>query len=288
VDTIISGTFVLACIYSLQAVSFVLLMRCTGVLNFAQGQLLALGAYFFYEARGVHNLSYLTSTVVAVLCTAACGLAIYLLALRRFDGAPTWSTVMALFGIAEVANGIIGLIWGANPLLTGTPITSRPITVVGGLRINSIDLLVSLVSLAFVLLAIAVTYGTPLGLRMRAAAENRHLATYAGVRVGRIASIAWSLSAAMAGIAGLGLAMRTEISPDLTNDFLIAFPAVLIGGVESLFGAVLGSVLLAALLTIVSTYYSGDISLPLAYAALLAVLVIRPQGLLGAKETVRL
>jgi branched-chain amino acid transport system permease protein len=287
VDTIIVGTFVLACIYSLQAVSFVLLLRCTGVLNFAQGQLLALGAYFFYEARAVHNLPYLTSTVVAVLATAACGLAVYLLALRRFDGAPTWSIVMALFGIAEIANGIIGLIWGANPLLTGTPITSRPITAVG-LRINSIDLLVSLVSLAFVLLALAVTYGTPLGLRMRAAAENRHLATYTGVRVGRIASITWSLSAAMAAIAGIGLAMRTEISPDLTNDFLTAFPAVLIGGAESLFGAVLGSVLLAALLTVVSTYYSGDISLPLAYAALLAVLVVRPQGLLGARETVRL
>ena len=286
-DTIIVGTFVLACIYSLQAVSFVLLLRCTGVLNFAQGQLLALGAYFFYEARAVHNLPYLTSTVVAVLATAACGLAVYLLALRRFDGAPTWSIVMALFGIAEIANGIIGLIWGANPLLTGTPITNRPITVVG-LRINSIDLLVSLVSLAFVLLALAVTYGTPLGLRMRAAAENRHLATYAGVRVGRIASITWSLSAAMAAIAGIGLAMRTEISPDLTNDFLTAFPAVLIGGAESLFGAVLGSVLLAALLTVVSTYYSGDVSLPLAYAALLAVLVVRPQGLLGARETVRL
>lgn len=286
-NTIIVGTFVLACIYSLQAVSFVLLLRCTGVLNFAQGQLLALGAYFFYEARAVHNLPYLTSTVVAVLATAACGLAVYLLALRRFDGAPTWSIVMALFGIAEIANGIIGLIWGANPLLTGTPITNRPITVVG-LRINSIDLLVSLVSLAFVLLALAVTYGTPLGLRMRAAAENRHLATYAGVRVGRIASITWSLSAAMAAIAGIGLAMRTEISPDLTNDFLTAFPAVLIGGAESLFGAVLGSVLLAALLTVVSTYYSGDISLPLAYAALLAVLVVRPQGLLGARETVRL
>jgi branched-chain amino acid transport system permease protein len=288
VKAIIVGVVVTGAIYSLQTVGFVLVIRGTGLFNFAQGQLMALGAYVFYDL-----ITYWGSTrfglvfVVMIGILGCAGALLYRVVLAGFEGAPMWAGVMALFGVSYILDAAIRIRWSVYSLYLSPPISITRLELPFGFAASSLDL--ALVGTAAITLGVVliVVYFTPAGLQMRASAENRLLAAYAGVHVDRISMITWFLATALVAIAGLAIALRTQVDPSIASGFLVAFPAVVLGGMDSIVGGIVGSFLIVLVTSVSVTYFGGDIALPIAYAVLFAILLVRPSGLFGTPDIVR-
>jgi branched-chain amino acid transport system permease protein len=277
-------------LYSLQALGFVLVIRGTGVLNFAQGQMLALGAYITwgFAQNAPTRSGFIKGLAVMLVVMVVLGVLMYRVILARLEGAPIWAVVMALFGIGAILDAVIQIQWGSAALFLNLPVPVTGVQLPFGVISNPLDLSIAGGSAAIIIGLLALVYLTPLGLRMRASAENKALAAYAGVSIRSIGIISWALAAGMVGLAGLALALRTTVSPELELAFLTAFPAVVLGGFESIVGAVVASFLLAAIVQFGVYYFGSPIAVPLAYVVLLATLLIRPQGLFGARDIVRI
>jgi branched-chain amino acid transport system permease protein len=279
-------------VYSLQALGFVLVIRGTGVLNFAQGQMLALGAYLLWDLvgrwEGTYQPRFLAALAIGVVLMGMFGALLFRLVLVRLEGAPVWAVVMALFGVGAMLDSLLQVQWGSEPKFLQQPFVFGRVELPGGFVTNPTDLAIAIVAAAAILLLLGVVYLTPLGLRMRATAENQLLAAYAGVSVRAVATVSWLLAAVYVALAGIAIALRTTVSPELELSFLTAFPAVVLGGFESIAGAVVGSFILAAALQVAITYLGSPAALPLAYLLLLLTLVVRPQGLFGARDIIRI
>lgn len=284
---LVSG-LVLGLLYSVQALAFVLVIRGTGVMNFAQGQILALGAYVFLALNGLAGGSFLTALIGMLVLAAVLGVVVYDGVVRHLARAPLWTVVIALFAVGLVLESLIQIRWGSEPRFMEPPVQPRPVHLPGGLVTDTLDLLMGAIAIVYIAAVVLATYFTPLGRRMRASADNQALAMHAGIDTRRIGRISWVLGSMMAALAGLMVAVRTTVSPALTLAFLTAFPAVLIGGFESIGGAVVGAFLLAYVLQAGVTYLGGAVALPLAYALLFAMLLFRPHGLFGARDIVRI
>lgn len=283
----------IALIYSLQALGFVLVIRGTGVLNFAQGQMLALGAYLLWDisgrlGAGDYMPRFLAGLAASLVIMGFFGALLFRGILARLEGAPIWAVVMLLFGVGAMLDSFLQIQWGSEPKFLQQPFPFGRVLLPGAFVTNPTDLAIAVVAGAAIAVLVGVIYLTPLGLRMRATAENPVLAAYAGVNVRAIATIAWLLSSVYVALAGIAIALRTTVSPELELSFLTAFPAVVLGGFESIAGAVVGSVILAAALQVAITYFGSPVALPLAYLLLLLTLVVRPQGLFGARDIIRI
>lgn len=277
-------------LYSLQALGFVLVIRGTGVLNFAQGQMLALGGYitWAFVQNAPTRTGFMEGMALMVVVLVVLGILLYRVVLARLEGAPIWAVVMALFGIGAILDAVIQIQWGSSTLFLPLPVPVTGVQLPLGIVSNPLDLAIAGGSFIIIVGLLALVYLTPLGLRMRASAENKALAGYAGVSVGSIGVISWALAAGMVGLAGLALALRTTVSPELELAFLTAFPAVVLGGFESIAGAVVASFILAAVVQFGVYYFGSPIAVPIAYVVLLATLLVRPQGLFGARDIVRI
>jgi branched-chain amino acid transport system permease protein len=279
-------------VYSLENVGFVLVLRTTGVFNFAQGGIMSLGPFVAldlmdqFHASSIGTLVVASAAMTAIFCVA--GAALYKLLLVHLEGAPLWSAVMVLFGLSSIITGLIPIIWGAADLYITSPLQVRPISLPFGFITTQLDLATMGTSVVVIGLLLIFVYRTPVGLQMRASAEDRALASYGGIRVKRLSLIAWGLAAGLTAIAGLALALNSSVSASISDDFFVAFPAVMLGGIDSLTGAVIGSFILAIILDIGVTYINSSISTPLAFAVLLVILMVRPQGLVGTRDIVRI
>jgi branched-chain amino acid transport system permease protein len=293
VRVLLVSIVLIALIYSLQALGFVLVIRGTGVLNFAQGQMLALGAYLLWDVSGRFSTGdylphFLAGVVASLVIMGLFGALLFRVILVRLEGAPIWAVVMLLFGVGAMLDSFLQVQWGSEPKFLQPPFPFGRVVLPGGFVTNPSDLAIAIFSTVAIAVLLGVIYLTPLGLRMRATAENPVLAAYAGVNVRGIATVAWLLSAVYVALAGIAIALRTTVSPEIELAFLTAFPAVVLGGFESIAGAVVGSVILAAALQVAITYFGSPVALPLAYLVLLLTLVVRPQGLFGARDIIRI
>ena len=286
-QVLVISTFTLGLLVALQAVAFVIVIRGTGVLNFAQGSVLALGAYLVLTVELRLGIPPLPAIAAMLVLMGVLGVVLYVVLLRRLQGAPVWAVLVSLFGLDAILIGAIQAIWGTTDQYL-VPLAARQRVVLpGGLPTDVQDIIVSAMALGALALVLALVYRTPLGLRMRASADAPDLASYAGISVRRVGAISWALSLALAGLAGTSIAVRSSLTPELSAVFLTAFPAVLIGGLESILGAVVGSFLLALILTTGVVLFGSETALPLAYGMLLVVLIVRPYGLFGARDIVR-
>ena len=287
-EVLVISSLTLGLIYSLQAIGFVLVIRGTGVLNFAQGQFLALGAYVFLDLTTQFQVNFAVTLVAMVVVLATFARVLHSIVIERLQGAPVWSVVMALFGVASILDAFLQMRWGSTARYLPPPIAITPVTLPGGFPSDSLDLVMDGLAIALILAVLGIVYFTPLGLRMRASAEHRTLAAYSGVNVRKVGIASWMLSAGIVGVAGLAVALRTVVSPELTLSFLTAFPAVILGGLESIMGALVAAFILSFVLQIGVTVFGSEAALPLAYLVLLVVLVARPYGLFGARDIVRI
>ena len=284
---IIIGT-ALGAIYGLLALGFTLVYKATRVFNFAQGDLMMLGAFVLASFSVTDfQLSPWIAIPLTLAMSIPVGILFQFLFVRPLIGQPFLPVVMATIGAALIIQAGIQMYWGVIEIPYQSVFPSRVFDV-EGVRVSSFDLITIGVAAACVALFALFFRLTKIGLQMRAAAENNEAAILSGINVHRVSLVAWSIGTMLAFVAGIILAnQQGAITFSLTGLALLAFPAVVIGGLESIPGAIVGGLIVGILQALVAGYYDPLAQDALVFAALLLMLLVRPTGLFGQKEIVR-
>lgn len=273
----ISGLAV-GCIYAIIALGFVLIYKSTEAVNFAQGDLLMLGAFAGVTFIGFLGLPYILGVIAAALALAVFGYLLEVGVLRRVMGQPELSVVILTIALGYIFRAAAGVIWGYQPLSFATPFTGKVLTL--GDAVLSMDKLAVIVG-SFVLFAI--TFGffryTRVGIAMQATAQNRLAASFMGIRVGRVFSASWAISAGLAAIAGILFTPIALADVNMGSLGLKAFAAAILGGFGSIPGALLAAIFIGVVEQFAARYLPTGMHEMVAFILLFIVLVVRPGGL---------
>jgi branched-chain amino acid transport system permease protein len=266
-------------IYSIVALSLAIPFKASRVLNFAQGEMVTLGAYIALVLAS-YGLPFPVMVLATLLIAAAFGVVIERLVIRPIIGAPEFTLVIATFALGLIIRALIRIHWQDNVFFLPAPYAG-PAFAAGPLRINpSYVVIVGCTSALVVLLALFFNY-TRLGKAMRAVALNQTAARLMGISVNTVFRFAWALSAAIGALAGLLLAPVIGINPELGHLIVKALVAAVIGGFGSLGGAVFGGLLLGVLETYTGALFGAALKEIIPFAILIVILLVRPQGLWG-------
>jgi branched-chain amino acid transport system permease protein len=281
VQQLVSGTAV-GCVYGLIALGFVLIYKATEVVNFAQGELMMLGGFFAFTFIGLMGLNYWIGFFLAVLAMAALGAGVERAIVRPILGYPAFSIVMATIGLSFFARSIAGMIWGTDDLKIDTPFSAGVVRI-GGLVLAD-DKLSVIVATVLLCIALYLFFSrTRMGIAMQATSQNMLAAYYMGIPVKRVFSLIWAISAAVACFAGILLAPIAFIHTNIGFLGLKAFPAAVLGGFGSIPGALVGGVIIGVIETLAGFYLPQGWKDIAAYIVLLAVLMLKPEGLFGER-----
>lgn len=273
-------------VYSIVALGFVLVFKATDVFNFAQGNLMMLGAFLATTALATWGLPFVPGIVVTLAIAALVGVVIHLLVIRPLLGQPLLTLVMVTIALSLVIQAAVGLVYGPQERVFPSPLPDNVI-VVAGVRVSTLDLTIIGVAVGCMLLFALFFRRTSLGLQMRATAEDPEAAVLSGVNSDRVFLVAFAVAAMLAAIGGILLANLQLVSLHLGDIGLLAFPAAVIGGLRSIPGAIVGGLLVGVLQKYGAGYVSTQAQDIIVYLALLVVLMVRPWGLLGEREIAR-
>lgn len=282
---IISGS-----IYGLVALGFVLIYKATDVVNFAQGELMMIGAYFCYHLVTAYHISFIPAFLITLVFSAILGILIEVLILRPMIGEHVFSVIMITVGLATLLRSMVGLFWGHDIHAFPSPFPEKSLDVFG-LAVLPVELTtVGTVLGLFVLFYLFFKFSR-MGLAMRATAFDQRYAYLVGISVRKIFSLSWVLASVVACIGGIFLASITSLQTTMSFIGLKVFPAVVLGGMDSIAGAILGGLIIGLTENLAGGYLSGIFGSGVkelsAFFILLLVLMIRPYGLFGKKEIIR-
>jgi len=268
-------------VYALVAVGFVLIYKSSDVINFAQGEFLLIGAYLAYFFMGQLGLHWSIGIILTIIVAAGLGVIIERLVLRPLIGEPIISVIMVTIGLASLLKAIVGGIWGVNPQVFPAFIPKNEVHILNAV-VTTDKLWAIGIALAFLLIFTVFFRYNKEGIAMRAVADDQQAALSMGISVQRIFALAWSIAAMTAAVAGIIVANVLEVSPNLSGVGLHVFPVVILGGLDSIPGALIGAVIIG-LLEAYAGGYVGDGSLAqvISYVVLLIILMVRPYGLFG-------
>ena len=272
-------------IYALVALALVLPFKASGVVNFAQGEIVTFGAYLALILSGL-GLPYLAVVPLVLIGAAVLGVVIERLLIRPIVHGPEFTLVIVTFAIGFIIKAAIRLHWQDNTFTLDAPFVGPPIAL-GVLRLNP-AYLVFIVSTVVVVAALFVFFGySKFGKAMRATALDPIAARLMGVRIGSVFSAAWALSTMLGAFVGLLLAPVIGINPEIGHLILKGLVAAVIGGFSRLGGAVFGGLLLGLLETYTGLFFGATFKNLVPFAVLILLLLIRPQGLAGASSSQR-
>ncbi|MXY29784.1 MAG: branched-chain amino acid ABC transporter permease [Gammaproteobacteria bacterium] len=267
-------------IYALAAAGFVVIYKASDVINFAQGDLLLLGTYLIFFAVAQAGLPWSLGVLVTLLLAVAVALAVERLVLRPLVGEPIISMIMVTIGLSSVLRGAINAIWGPNPrafesFLPAGDLVIGP-AVLSAARVLSIPIALAVLAV----LGLFFRYARD-GIAMRAIADDQQAALSMGISIRRVFGVAWGLAAASAAIGGIMLGNIVGVSPNVAAIGLRVFPVVILGGLDSIKGAVVGGAIIGLLEVYVGFYVGHGLNLVVPYLVLIMVLMVRPYGLFG-------
>lgn len=273
--------------YGLVALGFVVIFKATGVVNFTQGSFLLAGAYVTFTATVRWGLPFPLGVVIGGLGAVALALLVERVVVRPLVGEPAVIVLLATFGVLLVLDQVVTLVWGFRPHHLGDPWGARSVRW-AGLALSQVDVATLAVAAASFGGLAWFFRGTHLGLAVRASAADRDAAAALGIRPALASQAAWVLAAAAATVAGVLLASGpAAATPTLGDVALRAFPAVILGGFVSIGGALAGGLVVGVVEVLTAGYLPGN-ELIVPYLVMLAVLLLRPQGLFVAREASRL
>jgi branched-chain amino acid transport system permease protein len=273
------------CIYGLIALGFVLIYKATETVNFAQGELMMLGAFLGLTATAGMGLSYWAAIPVALIGMALVGLLIERATLRPILGQPAFAVVIVTIGLGYVARGAVTMVpfWGTETHTLPAPFRDKIIR--AGELVISME---HVVIIAATMLLCAVLFlffrYSRIGIAMQAASQNQLAAYYMGIPVRRLNGFIWAISAAVAALAGMLLAPITFVHVNMGFIGLKAFPAAVVGGFSSLPGAIVGGLVIGVVESLAGVYLPEGFKDVAAYVVVLAMLMVKPTGLFGESE----
>lgn len=271
-------------IYASLALALVMIYQATDVVNFAQGEMAMFATYLAWTLMNA-GLSYWTAFVLTLAIAFVGGVVIQRVVIRPVENKPILTIVIVTLGLLVILNSMAGWIWTYLQKPFPTPFPRKPIQL-GTVVFGAHDLGEISVTLIMLALLFAFFRFTPLGLAMRAAAQNPLSSRLAGIRVSWMLALGWGFAAALGAISGMLIAPIDLLTPNMMQSVLLyAFAAVVLGGMGSPVGAVVAGLALGVTLNLLGTYVNvvtPELKLPLALGVLLTVLIVKPSGLFGS------
>ncbi len=277
---------VLASIYALIACGYVLIYRVSRVLNLAHGELMMLGAYLLLSTAAMFSGNAFAAIAAAIVLSLTVGVLVYVLLMRKMAGEMVLAAVLTTVALGILLRGLMVLIFTAQQQYPGQALgLSNPaLALPGGGRISTFA--------AAIVVATALAYGGLFlflqfgrwGVRMRAAGQNPLLAAQRGISLHAIYALAWGISTLTGSIAGMLIALDSGLTSSMAIIGLKAFPAALVGGLDSLLGALLGAAIVGAAEVLSIQYIDPLLSDVVPFLVLIAALIVRPWGLFGTRE----
>ncbi len=267
-------------ILALAALGFVLIYKATSVINFAQGEFLLVGAYTVYAVFVLMGLPVVAAVVIGLAIAILLGIGIERFVLRPLIGESAISVIMVTIGLAAVLRAVVQMFFG-TAVREQPPILPRDSVRVLGALVPLNRLLV--IGIAAVVLAGFTVFfrRSRHGIAMRAVADDQQAALTVGISVRRVFAMAWGLAAASALVAGVLLADISAVEQNIAAFGLIVFPVVILGGLDSVPGTVVGGLTIGLLKQYVSGYADPGLAEVVPYLVLVAILMVRPYGLFG-------
>jgi branched-chain amino acid transport system permease protein len=276
-------------IFGSLALALVLIYRATEVINFAQGEMAMATTYIAYQLT-LWGLSYWEAFFLTLAIAFVFGTVVQLVFIRPVQHKSVIAVVIVTVGLFILIDGLVTWRWGADIKFMPAPF-GNTVYHVGAVAFSRQDLGVLLVSILSVVLLWALFQFTRLGLAMRAAALRPAAASLVGVRVNAMLAVGWGLAAVLGALAGLMTEPTQFLQPTMMQAILLyAFAAAVLGGLESPAGSVVGGLALGVFLNLVGQYVgfvTSELRLPVAFAVLLLVLLLKPTGLFGRRQVRR-
>ncbi len=267
-------------IYALMALSLVIIYNATRTLNFAQGDMLMISTFVAWWAWKAAHLPLLASLGMAVAAVAVLAFVFERLVIRRVVPATHWDVLIVTVGLSLVLRACAGIVWTHDEFPFPSFFASRPLAL-GPVRVAPVSLGIIAVSLLLMLGLYALFRWTRLGRAMRAVAQNQQAARLMGISVERIYSASWVLAAMVGAVAGVLVAPVIFLSSKMGLIVINGFTAAVIGGFGSMPGAVVGGMLLGVIENLAPLYLPSGIRYSVPFLVLIAILLIRPAGLVG-------
>jgi branched-chain amino acid transport system permease protein len=270
-------------IFASLALALVLIYNAMGLVNFAQGEM-AMFATFLALVLIDHGVSYWIAFPLTLAIAFAGGVVIQRVVIRPVERAPVLTLVIVTLGLATLVNGMAGFLFGYVPRSFPSPFSAQTVNILGALASYQ-DLGVIAVSGVVLVLIYLLLQRTTLGLALRAASHHPEASRLLGIRVSWMLALGWGLASAVGAVSGMMAAPILLLQPNMMQTVIIyAFAAAVLGGIESPLGAVVGGLIVGVTVNLAGAYVpgvGGDLQLAVAFAIIIAVLVLKPNGLFG-------
>jgi len=294
IETLFNGLS-LGAIYALIALAFVLVYKATDILNFANGELVMFGAFFCYTFATLLKVNYIVSFLVAMALGAMFGAIVYTLFFKKITGEAHFITIMMSIGLMSVLASAAGLMWGHDVYAIHSPFTDKSYKL-GSMVLSQGAAYTICVSIVLFGLFILFFKRSNLGIAMRGLAEDADAAGLMGINVKKIVTVVFSLATVVAVVGGIFLAEHSFVHVPMRFAGFKGFSAAIVGGMQSIPGAIVGGIIIGIAEGIAASYMSGmevggfhfgDTSDVVAHIIMLIVLILRPRGIFGKAEVER-
>lgn len=275
-------------IYALVALGFVLIYKATSILNLAQGEFLMVGAYICLALTLDLKLNFVASFALTMVFSVILGLAVERLVLRPLIGEPVISIIMVTIGLTYILRGVVIMLWG-NDIRQFNIFPEKPIDL-WGVKITHLYLWSLVVSLMLLTVFAVFFKRSRTGIFMRAVADHQTAAQSMGISVKGVFALSWCIAAVVSAIGGILIGNIGGVGVELSHIGLKVLPAVIVGGLDSILGAIVGGLAVGMLEFLSAGYldpYIPAINEVFPFIVLVLVLMIRPYGLFGTREIER-
>lgn len=287
---ILIGGLLLGGVYSALALAIVIVYKATGVVSIAHGQFVVCGAFVFWTCWYQHGFAIYISLLVTMVFLGILGAVAQRLTLQPLIGQSALTNVMMTIVLFAFLHGIVVMLWGSRQESLGDLMPSTPLTI-GGILISRTYLWSFLIAILLMILFVVFFQYHRIGLAMRAICDDTQIALSMGIRVRNFVSLIWAISAAMAGIVGILVGIFQSVTHTLDNWGLMVLTTVLLGGLDSIPGAILGGLAMGVLQNLSTSYLDqlvgGGTRDVIPFLIMVLILLIRPTGFLGSKKVER-
>jgi len=281
---------VIGSVYSLVALGFVLIYKATSVINFAQGEFVLVGAYICLDLIARFQIPFVWAFILTMFFSVILGLLVERLTLRPLIGEPVITVIMVTIGLATVLKSIVTLFWGTQirvfpPIFPLAPLNFQ------GIVVSEIYIWTLGFALLFMAIFAVFFKYSRAGIAMRATAADQQASQSMGISVKRIFAISWCIAAVVSGVGGILIGNINGINITLADFGLKVFPAVILGGLDSIVGAIIGGLTIGILENLMGgyldMYFGGGVKEVAPFVVLVVILMIKPYGLFGTVEIER-
>jgi len=278
------------CLYALIALGFVLIIKATDILNFAHGEILMISALLCYFLMAKYHFSFLAASLITVVIAAILGVLTERIVLRPMLGEPIFAVVMITIGLSIFLRSMAGILFGHDNYVFPSPFPKEPIHLAGvTLSMTQVGVMIC-TALLVIIFFIFFKYSR-MGLAMRGTANNQETALLMGISTKRVFAMVWGIAFVTAAIAGIFLANVMVVNIGLTFTAISAFPAIILGGLESIPGAIIGGLAIGVIENLAGGYLDqmigGGVKDVTPFVVLFLILMFKPYGLFGKKEIER-